>query len=458
MFVRTPMQMIFLSRLISKASLVVLLAGIVAACASAPKVTSTRIIDDVQEFTVDGVQVLLRESRATPVISAVLFIKGGSSQIDTSLPISTEYFAMSIAAGSGTQRTSKANYRNALLRMGTYITGEDGRDFSLLSLRCVRENFDSSWQYFSDVITQPAFDQVEFDNMKHNVLVELGAARNDADRYSRIVADSLFFAGHPYGRHLTTEDVERITLDQIRTHYHSIMKKSRLLLTVVGNISRDELTKKLVASPVTNLSEGSFVEQTLSAPPKSRTPGATLIQFSRKLPTNYAIAYYSIPSKGDSDYYAYVRLRNFFGGFVYNHIRVQHNLAYAPNVDDAEFRTSNGIISFQTGYVDSAVKIIDEDVAFFQDNRIRESAIKEGVGRWTTSNYVKAETAQSQAFLLGQSKLLTGDWRNAFVNYDKLASVTSDQLQRAAQKYLRNFNWVVVGDTTGISQQLLQSR
>jgi len=427
-------------------------------CASSSKIQGERIINDVQEFTIDGIDVLLRESRTTPVISAVVLIKGGSSSLPANIPASTEYFAMNIAAASGTERTPKSDFRRRLLRMGTYINGEDSRDFSVLTLRCIRESWDSSWQYFSDVITRPQFDQVEFDNMQNNVLIQLAAARNDADRLSHIVGDSVYFQGHPYGRRLTESDVKSQTLDNISRHYKSLMVKSRLLLSVVGNVTKEELVRKIRTSGLTDLPVGSYTDVKMPAPPKAFSPGAYFVQFPRKLPTNYALAYFLIPSKGDSDYYPYVRLRNFFGGFVFNHIRVQHNLAYAPNVDEEDSKTSTGQISFQTAFVDSAVKLVNDDVDFFQDNRIRESAIKEGVGRWTTNEYVKAETAQSQAFQLGQAKLTTGSWQNAFVSYEKLATVTPDQLQHTARRYLRNFNWVVVGDTTGLNRTLLQSR
>jgi hypothetical protein len=137
---------------------------------------------------------------------------------------------------------------------------------------------------------------------------------------------------------------------------------------------------------------------------------------------------------------------------------VEHNLAYAPNVDDRDGETSVGEISFQTPYVDSAVKIIYRDVDFFQQNLINQSAIREGVAGWATRNYLNAETTSQQAVNLGQALIETGDWHNAFLNYDKLANVKPIQIVQAANRYLRNFNWVIVGDTTGIDKQLLLSR
>jgi hypothetical protein len=101
--------------------------------------------------------------------------------------------------------------------------------------------------------------------------------------------------------------------------------------------------------------------------------------------------------------------------------------------------------------------LIYDDVDFFQNNLIRSEAIKSGVGRWTTGNNMKRETAQSQAVALGQAKILTGDVSNAFMDYAKLAAVTPQQLVDVANKYLRNFNWIIVGDGQ-VNKRLLEAR
>jgi zinc protease len=429
------------------------------ACASSKSVIGedSDVVSDVQEFSVDGIHIVMRQSIAAPVVSAVLFINGGESMSDGDEPIATEYFALSIAPASGSQRIGKSYFRRKMIAMGTGISGEAGRDYSALSLRCTRENFDTSWAYFSDIVLHPAFDPVEFDNFRKSVLLGINSRMSDPDSYSNFIADSIYFRGHSYGRIMSVQDVNLQSIPIMQKHYSDMMVKSRFLLSVVGNIYREELKRKIHAT-IGQLPLGSFMPVAISPPAKAFSPGAYFPRYDRKLPTDYVVGYFLTPSKGDSDYYPYLRLRNFFGGFVFNHIRVQPNLAYAPNVDDREGRTDVGIISFQTPYVDSAVRIVFNDVDFFQNNLIRESAIHEGVAGWATRNYLKTETTQSQAALLGQAVLTTGDWHNAFFSYEKLAAVKPEQIVLAARKYLRNFNWIVVGDTTYASRALLESR
>ncbi|MDP4221297.1 MAG: insulinase family protein [Bacteroidota bacterium] len=420
--------------------------------------TDDASITDVQEFSVDGIDVLLRDSKEAPVVTAVLFIKGGSSAIpQTELP-SSEYFALSVIPASGSEFTTKQRFRRVMMRMGSGLGGSDARDYAVLSLRATRENFDTTWKFFSEVIVHPTVDPVEFQNLKRNALVSFQSGRNNPDVLSRTILDSIYFLDHPYGRRLTKENIEMQTPENVLAYYKSIMIKSRMLLVVVGNISRSELEKKMRKGGLTSLPQGSYMPPEIPIPEKSKTPGAYFPPIDRKLPTKYVVGYHRIPNRGDSDYYPYIRLRNFFGGFLFQHLRVQTNLAYAPNNEDIDGRASVEMISFQTPYVDSAIRLVFKDVDFFQQNTLLESAIKGNVAKWATSNYLKQETTAEQAVALGQAQLLTGSWRNAFISFDKLSNIKGEDIVRVAKTYFKNFNWVVVGDTRDVDKKLLESR
>ncbi|MEI8133807.1 MAG: pitrilysin family protein [bacterium] len=415
-------------------------------------------ITDVQEFTVDGIDVLLRESREAPAVTAVLYIKGGTSYVPLSEPPSTEYFAMTVVPGSGTELTSKTRFRRVMNRMGSGISASDGRDYSLMLMRSTREQFDTTWKFFSEIIVHPTIDLQEFQNIQRNAIVGIQSRRDDPDFLSRTVIDSIYFAGHPYGRRPMKEDMEAQTAEHVLAYYKSIMIKSRMLLVVCGSISRSELEKKMRASGMTSLPQGKYIPPEIPIPAKSNSPGAYFPPIDRKLPTHYVIGFHRVPSKGDPDYYPYLRLRNFFGGFLFQHLRVQSNLAYAPNNEDFDTRSAVEMITFQTPYVDSAIRMVYRDVDFFQQNILLESVIRGNVAKWTTSNFLKQETTIEQATNLGQAQLLTGSWRNAFVSFDKLASVKAEDIQRVAVTYFKNFNWVVVGDTSTVDKKLLESR
>ncbi|HET6511275.1 MAG TPA: insulinase family protein [Candidatus Kapabacteria bacterium] len=438
-------------KLITRIGLAVVFALVGFGCAASQSGRSVNVTD-VQEFEVDGVKVLLKQSTESPVVSAFLYIRGGSSAMPVTKPLTVESFALNVNAASGTRSTSKALYRQKMLRMGSGIGGQDSRDYSLMLMRSTREHFDTTWKFFAEKITSPVFDPIEFANLKKNALLNIQAVTANPAGYSRYLLDSIYYSGHPYGRRTSAADIERTTIASMEQHMKEIMVKSRLALVVVGPVSREEITRKLREGGVTSLPEGNYVTPPLAPSANSAKPNVVIVRSPRKLPTNYVIGYFKIPARGSADYYPYMRMRYFLGSNLFNRIRVEHALAYAPSLDESEWADPVGVITFETAHVDSAINLVYEDVEFFQNYILRQSAISGNVDRLATSIFMEQETSQSQAEAIGEAFIMTGDWRNAFMSPEKLAAVTSQELNQAAKTYLRNFNWLVLGDSVTISQ------
>jgi zinc protease len=408
-------------------------------------------VTDVQEFEVDGLKVLLKQSAESPVVSAILHIRGGSSAIPATKPITVESFALHVNASSGTRSTPKALYRQKMLRMGSGIGGQDSRDYSLMLMRSTREHFDTTWKFFAEKITSPVFDQIEYANLKKNAFLNIQAVSASPGAYSRYLLDSIYYAGHPYGRRTSASDIEQTTIPAMEQHLKEIMVKSRMVLVVVGPVSREDITKKLRESGVSALPAGNYVQSPLAPSEQSGKPNVVIVKSPRKLPTNYVIGYFKIPARGSEDYYAYMRMRQFLGGNIYNSLRVVHNLSYAPGLDESEWIDPVGVITFETAHVDSAINLIYKEVDFFQTYVLRQSLISGNVVNLATSIFMQQQTTQSQAEAIGEAYVMTGDWRNAFLSPEWLASVTNKELNEAAKKYLKNFNWLVLGDSVKIS-------
>lgn len=415
-------------------------------------------LSGVEEFEFADVPVILRESGEVPTVTLVLYFKGGTSVLPDNNAVANEYFAFNLIPGSGSKVTTKQYFRRKMLRMGSVLAGDDGRDFSTLVVRSTREHFDTTWKYFTERINQPSIDQIEFDNLRRNALVGIEGGRQNPDQVGRAFLDSVYFAGTPYAKRLTREAIMSVTPESVMRHWKQLLDRSRMLLVVVGNVSRDELEEKLEKSGIAKLRATGFEMPELPVPERSKSPAAFVPKFDRKLPTRYVKGFFRIPPKGSPDYYPYLRLRNFMGGFLFQHLRVQTNLSYAPDITEYEGRESVGVISFETDHVDSAVRMIFKDMNFFTTTLINQGAIKGNVAKWTTTTYLKQESTPEIAGALGQSQILTGSWRNAFVSYNKMSNVKPEDIVRVAQTYFKNITWTVVGDTAGVDLSLLSSQ
>lgn len=409
---------------------------------------------NVSQFNVGGVDVILRPTgKANHVISAKLFIRGAITALPQGASPALEELALQVPPLSGPQGMTKSEYRRKIDRMVTGIGPGAGRDFSTMTLRCVDEKFNESWDLFSGVIMRPQFDATELRNAVETQLLSIRNRYSSPSAYANFLADSAFFSGHPYGRFDTEEDIKAITPARLEAHYKSLFVKSRLLLVVVGNVDSADLHRK-VASSFAKLPQGSYEEQTLPVPPTIGEPRVIVrapMGSREQVPTNYIIARFLAPNRDDSLYYPMMRLVVFLSGSLFREVRMERNLSYAPDADANFGKTSYGEISMQTTLPDSAWRVTEDQINFFRRYVIADQYISSGLSAWITNTYMREQTNESQANELGVAQLYTGSWTNAFRTIDAIQSMTPEQLNEAAQIYLRNMTVVIVGDPTAIT-------
>jgi zinc protease len=406
----------------------------------------------VKEFDVNGLQVILRPIGSTNhVIAAKLFIKGGVAAMPEGVSPAVEQLALQVPPLSGPEGMSKAVYRRLIDRMVTGILPDAGRDFSNMTLRCIDEKFDSSWALFTGVIMHPQYDAVELANVKERLVTSIRNRFTVPENYATYLADSAFFHGHPYGRDAEEADVAPITAGMLANYYKSLFVKARLLLVVVGNIDSADLHRK-IASSLGQLPQGEYHEPDLPDPVNSDSSIVIIRKpIGDRSVTNYIVARFLAPRRNDSLYYAMLRLTSFLRGSLFREVRIERNLSYAPDADVEFGRTSFGEISISTTLPDSAWRVAKHDVVdFFRMYIIADEFMKSGLNSWITSNYMSEQTNESQAREMGTAELYTGSWQNAFRTLDAIRSMSPEEMNLAAQLYLRNFTIAIVGDPAAI--------
>lgn len=438
-----------------RAFLAALLLGSVMPVSQSAAAPMPKMPENVKQFNVGGIDVILRPSgQANHVVVSKLFIRGGTSALPNGVSPAVEELALQIPALSGPKGVDRASYQRELQRMVISIAPATGRDFATMTLRCVDETFDRSWELYTGVVMQPQFDPVELRNAKERSITALRNRQTNPEAYAAYLADSSFFYGHPYGRYAQEGDIPPIDAAMLMEHNKRLFVKSRLLLVVVGNIDSADLYRK-VQSSFAKLPQGNYVDPVIPAPPNASKP--TLIvrpPYGGRAVTNYIVARHLAPGRTDSLYYPMMRLTSFVSGSLFREVRIERNLSYAPDADVKFGKTSYGDISISTTLPDSAWRVAKGDVInFFRKYVIADEYVTGGLSSWITSNYMREQTNESQANELGSAQLYTGSWRNAFGVVEGVSSITSEQMNMAAQLFMRNFTIVVVGDPSAINNE-----
>lgn len=400
----------------------------------------------VTEFEVNGLKVLVKRREGSQTAVVGLFLRGGVSNINEK-NAGIEALMLDLASES-TVNFPRARMRSETSRMGTGITYGLNFDYSALVMGTTRRNFDRSWQIFADVVLHPSFAPDDFERVKNRLVVSRNDDQDTPDSYLQQLQSRSAYAGHPYMNDPdgTAESLKGLTLDDVKRHYQQVMQTSHLMLVVVGDVDPQQL-KERVAASLGKLPRGNYQAPAI---PALAFDGSTVDVTSRDLPTNYVMGTFVAPSMMTPDIYAMRVASSILQGRVFLEVRVRRNLSYAPDAFLGSQRANVGGIYVTAVDANQSVRVMLEEIARLQREPLEPDEIKGTVQQFLTKYYIGQQTNAAQAGELAQYELIGGGWRNSADFIDHLRAVTPADVQRVAQKYMRNIRFVVLGDPKSV--------
>lgn len=400
----------------------------------------------VTEFDVNGLKVLLKRREGSLTVAAGLFIRGGSANINAQ-NAGIEALMLSTAT-EATTGFPRERMRSELSRMGSVIGSSSNNDYSVLSLATTRMHFDRSWQIFSDVVMRPSFTKEDVALVQERLVVSLSDDTDNPDVYLQKLQERVAYAGHPYLNNTrgTPETVARLTPDDLRKYHTNLMQTSRLLLVIVGDLNPTEV-RQLVTSSFGKLPKGTYKPETV---PQLAFEKSSVEITPRDLPTNYIQGLFSAPSLTSPDIYAMRVASSMLRDRVFEEVRVKRNLSYAP---DAFLRTQAANVGgLYVTAVDAnqSIRVMLSEIGRLQNEPVSADDIHAVIAQYLTTYYLGQETNAAQAGELAQYELIGGGWRNSVNFLEKLTAVTPADIQRVAQKYMRNIRFVVLGNPRSV--------
>jgi zinc protease len=412
--------------------------------------------DTTTDFTLaNGLKVIHRFVKGNEVVAARVYFRGGARNInEKNAGIETLLFEV---AQAGTKNFTKSQINRELARMGTVVNSGGGYDYSVLASLSVRQHFDRSWQLLTDMALNPTFDEKEVALERDRLVNALRQEGDDPETYVTSQSEKLLYAAHPYSNRPfgTVESVGRLTAADLKAYHAAHLMASRLLVVVVGNVTQDEVRRKVEAA-FGKLPKGDYKGEPPPAFREAETPEFKLIE--RNVPTYYIRGVFAAPSIGHPDYPALMVATNIIYQQFFQEVRVKRNLSYAPNIELLTQGANSGFISVSTPKPNEALKVMFDQIELIQQNVIRKEALPEILTGFLTTYYRNLETNDAQAARLGEYELLAGDWRKALTWIDDVNRVTPEDINRVANKYLKTFRFAVIGDKAAFDPALFTSR
>lgn len=402
----------------------------------------------VSEFEVNGLKVLVKRRAAAPTFAAGLFLRGGAQNVNSE-NAGIENLMLNSATEASTKFPRQA-LRRELARTGSNLSASAGNDYSVLAMAATRENFDRMWDIFADAAMNPSFINEDVERVRQQILAGLREAETVPDAALNALENRIIFAGHPYANDVagTPKTVASITPADLRAYHQKMMETSRLLLVVVGDIDPNQLKTK-VAATLGKLPRGTYKAQAL--PPLDFSK-ATLDITPRTIQTNYIRGIFRAPSLSDPDYYAMRVAMTILAQLVYQEVRIERQLSYAPDAELNNSASNTANIYVTAVDANQAVRVMLDQITVLKNRELNEEAIGGMAGQFLTQYYVGQETNAAQAAELARYELIGGGWRNSFQFFNRIRDVKASDIQAVSRKYMTNIRFVVIGDPKAIDK------
>jgi len=404
----------------------------------------------VTEMDVNGLKVIVKRRPASSTVAGGLFFRGGTRNA-TAENAGLENLTLS-AMTEGSAKFPRAMLRREIAGTGTQLGSSSGYDFGVLSFGSTKEFFDRGWAMFTDIALHPAFDPADFALVRQRLVTSVTDDQDDPDSYLQLLVNQTVnakttYANDPRG---TVGNLGKFSVDDLRKYHKDLMQTSRMLLVIVGDVDPEAIRKGVMASFGT-LPRGNY-----------KDPGAPTFDFSkgtldvtqRTLPTNYVEGVFSAPAPADPDYYAMRVATTILRDRVFEEVRVKRNLSYAPNADMGTGAGTTANIYVTAVDANQAVRLMLDEMNKLRTEPVSDRDIAGIAGQSLTTYFLANETNAAQAGELARYELIGGGWRNSFRYLDKVKAVTPADIQRVAQKYMKNVRFVVLGDPSAINRSV----
>ena len=434
-----------------------------------PAVDKTVELDlpEQQAFTLDnGLKVVLAERHDTPVVFMNLQYRSGAS-VDGDQPGLASVVARMLSEGAGDYDSLAFSARQE--ELGASIGAGSGLDYNTLGFSALKTQLEPSLELFRDVISNPRFEEGDLSRVKSNWLDSIRQEEAQPQGLAmRKLPPLLFGENHPYGAPLTgsgtPEAIESITRENLVDFHKTWLRPDNAQLTVVGDVSREEIEKLLNDTLGGWRAPGdplpALEVPTVQRPEKSRIflldrPGAQ---------QSYIMAGLVMPPWEPEGAEAYEAMASVIAGKFTSrlnmNLREDKHWSYGARAVSLDTEAQRPYIVFAPVQTDKTApamrEMLKEFNAYLGKRPIKESEL---------NDYQDDEVLKQSARFQTKSQLLSSIvWQlekglppEYIAEYpQRVSALTTEQVEKAAKENLAPdlFTWVVVGDLDKIQKEI----
>ena len=393
----------------------------------------------------NGMVLYLLEDHELPVFDISGLVKTGTIY-DPADKIGLASIFASVMRTGGTISREPDALNEELESMAASVEIGMSPEYGSVSLSTMAEDIEKGLEIFSDILQKPAFREDKLELRKQQA-IEAIRRRNDnpIQLAWRNFSAILYGIDHPFGWYSEIENVESITVEDLKSFHEKYYHPNNIMLAITGDFDTQTLISQLERA--FDGWEMSDVELPNIAQVKNvRIPSVNYIH--KELPqTTMLIGHYGIKRTPDFPDFFALRVMNDIlgeGGFtsrLMSEVREKHGLAYmVGSLMSMSFYTNPGewfaYTQTRTEKTAEALELIIKVVSDLRENPVPSDELQRTKDSLINSFVFSFESSSQIAF---QQLML--DYRGFAPDYletytDNIARVTAEDVQSVARKYL----------------------
>lgn len=318
-------------------------------------------------------------------------------------------------------------------------------------------------ELMADILLNPKFDKEELEKIRKQTLSSLENDQDDPQAIADRLGNRIVYGeNHPYGESKTAQTVKNVTVEECQRYYKSLYRPNIAYLAIVGDVTL-AYAEELVTRAFGPWQKADVLAARIPEAPSPAKTTVSLINRSASVQSIINVAYPLDLKPNDPDIIAASVLNNILGGGasgrLFQNLREKHAYTYGAyssiNEDETKGEFGAGA-SARNAVTDSAVTEILSEMNRIRNEKVSEKELASTLAFLAGGFARRLENPQTIArFAINIDRYgLAPDYYATYLQ--KLATITVDDVQRVAQRFIKpeNANIIIVGSKIDVGAKL----
>ncbi len=435
-----------------------ILAGALGGCTAGPNVSTTPTSQPVaaaEQTTVtdhlpNGVTVLVKPSRAAPVVTVRGYVRTGGlyegKYLGCGISHLTEHL---VAQGAEHLMEGQApspqpsNVPDRVRQIGGQSNAYTSLDCTCYFISAESSKAMDCIDLIVDWLTRPQISQADFDREHGVVQREIEMSQDDPDHQLWYAHAANLFGDHPAGVPVIgyLEPLRRLTLTDLRDYLARTYVPQDMVLVIVGDVDVQAVLER-VRRAMADVPRGRSVEQLLPPVPPVVSTRRRKLEMPTLKETLQSTSFQTIPLLHE-DLYALDLLSNILSEGPTSRLpeRILRQRKLVTAISTVSWTPAWGQGAFSVDFrcaadqADSAEKAILEELKVLTQTLVSQEELNRAKRQKTTEWALSQQSVESQAGTLGSDYLSTGDPAFSADYTRRIQAVTAEQVRDVARRY-----------------------